>query len=343
MSGHKRNPYLLFGVACLLGIVAIAVAIYAGKTRRAADFGAAANVAGAVANPSGTSESGTIYFRYGSIGPDYGKIAHAVFDSGVVRQPMIEDIGCEVVHASGGVGICLAADRGVVTTYSAKIFSLADHRIRAELPLAGVPSRARVAASGRYAAATVFVSGHGYDSVDFSTQTIIIDLATNTLLADVEGFTFTTNGEPFSNSDFNVWGVTFAPGGDTFFATLSTQGRHLLVRGDVAKRTAAVVHDNVECPSVSPDGTHVAYKKRYVRDGRVGWNLHVLDLATLEETSLAEERSVDDQLEWLDGNTVLYSVAATGAAGTDVWRTSADGTGMPAILISAAYSPAVVR
>jgi hypothetical protein len=103
------------------------------------------------------------------------------------------------------------------------------------------------------------------------------------------------------------------------------------------------VRDDVECPSVSPDGTRVAYKKRFTRDGRVGWELHVLDLRTMADVALAEERSVDDQLEWLDDEQVLYSVAAAGGVGSDVWRTSADGTGSPGVFLRAAYSPAVVR
>lgn len=34
------------------------------------------------------------------------------------------------------------------------------------------------------------------------------------------------------------------------------------MRGDVTARTLTTVHRNVECPSLSPDGTRVAYKKR---------------------------------------------------------------------------------
>lgn len=38
-----------------------------------------------------------------------------------------------------------------------------------------MPSRTRVARSGPIGATTVFVTGHGYDSVDFSTETLLVD------------------------------------------------------------------------------------------------------------------------------------------------------------------------
>jgi hypothetical protein len=61
---------------------------------------------------------------------------------------------------------------------------------------------------------------------------------------------------------------------------------------------------------------------------------------------LAEDRSVDDQVEWLDNDQLLYAVPRAGSAGvlgSDVWRLPADGTGAPSILIEDAASPAVQR
>ena len=68
-----------------------------------------------------------------------------------------------------------------------------------------------------------------------------------------------------------------------------------------------MIHENVECPSLSPDGTRIAYKKR-TGSSSTPWHLTVLDLATMRETPLAETRSVDDQVEWLDDDHVLYGV-----------------------------------
>lgn len=51
----------------------------------------------------------------------------------------------------------------------------------------------------------------------------------------------------------------------------------------------------------------------------------------------AETRSVDDQAEWLDDETVLYGLAG------DVWRVPADGRGSPELYLEDALSPAVAR
>ncbi len=58
--------------------------------------------------------------------------------------------------ASGA--ICLSAGRGLVTTYRSRILG-ADWRAVNELPLTGLPSRARLSRDGTLAAATTFVFG----------------------------------------------------------------------------------------------------------------------------------------------------------------------------------------
>jgi Tol biopolymer transport system component len=102
-----------------------------------------------------------------------------------------------------------------------------------------------------------------------------------------------------------------------------------------------VLAEDVECPSLSPDETKVAYKKRAGGPGK--WRLHVRDLRTGTEWALAEQRSVDDQVEWLDDGQVLYGLPRDGRAQTDVWVVPADGSGQPHVLVPNAWSPAVVR
>jgi hypothetical protein len=66
----------------------------------------------------------------------------------------------------------------------------------------------------------------------------------------------------------------------------------------------------------------------------------------MQETPLAEKRSVDDQLEWLDNERVLYSVSDNpggSSATTNVWRVDIGGRNPPELFLAKAYSPAVVR
>ena len=127
---------------------------------------------------------------------------------------------------------------------------------------------------------------------------------------------FTRDGHVMTAKDRNFWGVTFAPNGDRFYATLSTQGKTYLVQGSVNARGGHLMRGNVECPSLSPDGRRIAYKKRVAADG--SWRFHVLDIASGRDVELAEPRSVDDQIEWLDNAHVLYGSDQT------VWVLPAD-------------------
>ena len=117
---------------------------------------------------------------------------------------------------------------------------------------------------------------------------------------------------------------------------MATGGKTYLIEGSIAARTARVLHENVECPSLSPDGTRLAYKSRTGSKSRP-WRLTVLDLDTMRETPLAEERSVDDQAEWLDDDNVLYGIDG------DTYVVPADGSGAPRSFIADADSAVAVR
>jgi hypothetical protein len=209
------------------------------------------------------------------------------------------------------------------------------------IPLVGVPSRARVSASGRMISWTVFVTGDSYNGGRFSTQSGILDTRDNTLAGTLEDFTVTIDGKPYTAQDLNFWGVTFTAGDNLFYATMSTTEHRYLVEGDFAARTFRVLHDNVECPSLSPDASRIAYKKRISDDPAHLWQLTVLDLSTMEEVPLAETRNVDDQAAWLDSGTIGYAIAK-GGNGADVWTVAADGTGTPRLIAPNAESPAAL-
>ena len=251
-------------------------------------------------------------------------------------------LACERVFYASGRGVCLTLGTdGMRTTYTAEIFD-GSFEVRGRVPLTGVPSRVRLSPDGRRAGITVFEEGHSYAEQGFSTRTTLIDTTAASVLAELESFAVTRDGRRFREVDFNFWGVTFAKDGNRFYATLASGGVKYLVEGDVDARSARVITRDVECPSISPDNTRIAYKKAYTDARGIGWTLHVLDLATLSDTTLgAETRSVDDQVEWLDDGHVIYHLPSS--RGADIWVMSADGQLPPSVLIPLAYSPAVVR
>ena len=133
---------------------------------------------------------------------------------------------------------------------------------------------------------------------------------------------------------------------DGFYATLQTGGRIYLIEGDVSSQTAEVIGDDVECPSLSPDGTKIAFKVREGGGGvvAVSWHLAVLDLASGRRWDLPERRSVDDQVAWSGNDTVVYGLPRTssGSAETNLWSVPADGSGKAAPWITRGWSPSVV-
>jgi dipeptidyl aminopeptidase/acylaminoacyl peptidase len=257
-----------------------------------------------------------------------GRLAVQHPDGTRTRTPLT----CARVYAAAATGACLGEGQG---SFQLVVLDSGLRELRT-VPLNGIPNRVRVSGSGRMVSWTVFVTGDSYNGGEFSTRTGILDTRAGTLVANLETFTV-QDGRP--NQDANFWGVTFAADDNRFYATMSTGGRRYLMEGDFAARTLRRITDNVECPSLSPDGTRLAYKKMLPDRS---WRLTVLSLADLKETPLAETRSVDDQAAWLDDRTVAYGLPHPGS-GADVWTTPADGTGTPQLLAADAESPAILH
>ncbi len=187
----------------------------------------------------------------------------------IPRRPTLGAPACERVYFAAGRGLCLSKSGALGASVRVRILG-DDLKPRRELKVNGVPSRARISPDGRYGTVTSFVTGHSYaDPGKFSTKTTIFEMATGKKVADVEDFHVTRDGEDFRSIDFNFWGVTFAKDDRTFYATLGTGGDTYLVRGDIRDRTVKTMRQNAECPSLSPDGTRVVYKKRVGQPVRV--------------------------------------------------------------------------
>src|SRR5262249_10199073 len=151
---------------------------------------------------------------------------------------------------------------------------------------------------------TSFVAGDSYAGASFSTRTIISRVG-GSEVGDLEQFQLIHDGHTISPLTRNYWGVTFAADDNTFYATVEWSGHTWLVRGSMSSRTLVTLHEDAECPSLSPNGKFIVFKQRgNLPPGK--WRLVRYDVATGKVIPLAETRSVDDQVEWLDNSQVIY-------------------------------------
>jgi hypothetical protein len=243
---------------------------------------------------------------------------------------------CQRVYAAGGTTVCLRL-AGPGPTYETVVSDASGRELRT-IGLAGVPNRARVSASGRIVAWTTFISGDSYSVPGgFSTRTGILDLRSGQVIDTLEEFTTTVGGQRFTIADRNFWGVTVAADDRTFYVTMASQNRTWLMRGDLVDRILQDVRQTAECPSLSPDGTRVAYKKRTSRLGP--WELAVLDLRSDRELSLPATIGIDDQAAWLDDGRLAYGKSSQAGQKAAIFAVPADGSAQPSLMIADASSP----
>ncbi|MES4889952.1 TolB-like translocation protein [Streptomyces sp. NPDC096012] len=336
MTVRSRIVILVAAVAVLaaVGLASVLHASARSDRRDRAQAGGPEVTPGAVT----LTGHGRVVFRNMAWGPHRDELVSVPADDPSGPRTA-SGVKCLRFYAASGTGVCLQAVHGPVSdTYRAVVLDARLHTLD-HYDVPGIPSRARVSPTGHFAAWTAFVGGDSYAGTDFSTRAAIVDTRSGELIPSLEAFGIVKDGRPYRAADVNFWGVTFAADDRTFYATMATKGRTYLVRGDLRTRTLTTLHANVECPSLSPDGTRVAYKKRVGGlPADAPWHLYVLDLRTMRETPLAEPRSVDDQVVWRDARTLVY--ALPGDYGADLYRLPADGSGRPQRIASAAVSPA---
>jgi hypothetical protein len=316
----------------LLGVAAIVVVLLAGGGYVGWTVRSQASVA-----PAKPPSTGDLLFVELADGQD------RVESAGVTRPDGPRGgtgMRCERVYVSAGTTVCLRL-AGPGPSYETAV-SGADGRELRTVALPGIPSRARVSASGQVVSWTSFVTGDSYSIPGgFSTRSGVLNLRTGELTDSIEGFAVTLEGKPYTAADINFWGITVAADDTTFYATLASGGRTWLVRGDLAAKTVTGLRQNAECPSLSPDGTKIAYKKRLNRLGL--WQLAVLDLASGGEKLLPGTTGIDDQAVWLDEQNLAYGATANGQHKSAIYFVPADGSAPGHLVIPDAASPVPVR
>ena len=244
------------------------------------------------------------------------------------------DLRCDRFATARRTAVCLTARPDVLPAVTDVLVLDENLVVRHRESLPGTPSRARVSPDGEVVAWTLFVTGDSYAATGFSTRAGLYEVETGRLVKTIEELPVFVDDRRYFASDVNYWGITFAADGNRFYATLGSRATTRLVEADYPRYQGKVLRENVECPSLSPDGKRIAFKKK-VAEGV--WRLAVLDLATSRETESAETGNVDDQPLWQDDSTILYGLD------DGVWSVPADGTGSPRLLAGNAASPAVTE
>ena len=212
-------------------------------------------------------------------------------------------LSCERVHFRANRGVCILPPSNSLGT-KAIVFDDKLHTVRT-VDLLGSPSRVRVSNDAKYAATTNFISGHSYADTSFVTATTFMELATGAS-SNLESWDAFVGKRRIDDKKRNFWGVTFLSD-DTFYATLGIGQKRYLIKGDPVTKTMLVIRNDTACPSVSPDGKRLTFRRAIVEpDGSTAIPLYLLDVTTGAEERLPEPLAIDDQPEWLDNHRIAY-------------------------------------
>ena len=345
MKFTLRNRLLVLGVAVLATLTALLMYVFRPQdSRRDAATSSGLLVTEGVAPGLNTSPR---LLRVTSGSSYRGDLAASTGPGVAVHVAL----SCNRVHATKRVGACVVNTNGILanSNYELVLFDASYHPF-ARHTSPGIVSRVRISPGSRYVAVTAFVQGHSYGGA-FSTQTIIYDARTAAPMGDLETFDLRRHGRDELSPKKNIWGVTFSDD-DNFFVTVGIGDERVLAKGRISTHAIDMMPFSVECPSLSPDGTRIAFKKKLVPLD--AWHLAVLDLRTNTVTTLPSDYSIDDQAMWIDNDTLAYSVPnnyrykALPASQriiipTDTMEVAADGKSQPHVFLAGSESLVVVR
>lgn len=330
-------PAILLTIA-VLSAAGLAIASFTGFAQRTN-----APMQSSAPLPEGLSSiplENVVVFRDTKATDNYGKVAWIPL-ADLQGARTNTGLSCDRVYRTGGMLSCLSVNRGMNTTYEADIYSVGGQRL-ASTPLPGEPSRTRVSATGMVGV-TAFITGESYENVGFSTQTTIKSPGGKDL-GNIQDFTLKIGDKTLTAEDRNLWGVTFAKDGNTFYATAASGKQTWLMQGSLTDKTMTALSENAECPSISPNGKLIAYKKRRADSQPAHWDIAVQDLAKGTEQLYPLESGFDDQLEWLDSSTLLFGQPRADNPGdADIYSIELKSGAVPELFLEHAWSPSVQR
>lgn len=268
-------------------------------------------------------------------GDEYGQVGYIT----LTGERGVTELECQRIDWNRGAGLCLQGS-GVIGTGGRGVLLDGALRATSQFDIAD-PSRATVSDDGSLVAWTGFTLGHDYLAAgEFATTTQVIHPETGAVLDlefDLEPFDI--NGEEIFDNTRNFWGVTYVDD-STFYATMGLGGLASVVRGDLENGRIDVVHENASCPEISPDRSTIVAKEQRGD----AFQLVAIDVATGERRDLAETRSVDDQVEWIDDTSIVYALPNDGGTvaqpSFDIWLLNTTDGSEPQLLVPFADSPA---
>lgn len=294
----------------------------------------------------GLVDVGDLVFVNRVPGDDYGKLA--TIDGEGDRH--FFGPTCDRAHASAGMALCLEPQDGLIPTWNARVLDFTDESLpEIASEIAARPSRARVDPRGSRVVWTSFVTGHDYLSAgEFATETRYIDFSRDGVTYTADQIRAAEVPERFNAQDGNWWGVTFDPSSeDHVYLTFGHGEETEVVRSDQRRVRFESAFDNASCPSQSPDGDSMVFK-RAIEGEDAPLSLVLRGLNTGDERVLNEDRFVDDQVEWLDNDTITYGLIREDSADTqpeyDIWSLDiTDPDSEPELLVPFADSPGIYR
>ena len=268
-------------------------------------------------------------------GDDYGHVGYV----NLAGERFITPLTCQRVDWNRNGGICLQS--GSIGVQARGLLLDSSLRPTGQFPVA-TPSRAEVSPDGTGASWTGFVTGHDYLAAgEFATTTQLIDVDRQ-LGADLETdfVAFLGDGTELEAFDDNYWGTSYV-NSQQFYATVGFEGRADLVFGDVETGRLDIVFENASCPAISPDGSTIIAKEQRGN----AFQLIAIDVATGSRRDLAETRSIDDQVEWIDDTSIVYGLlneeaGTVGQPALDIWVLNVSDGSAPRLLLPFADSPA---